>query len=134
MTMYDTLGRVLLGTAFGFVMGIVMYQAGGINVGIINSSSVKADILCAEPKPNLCGGDTCCWVGGCTGGVCHNPNANCSAYADPACFNCPDDDDGCAECLCQSIVQSYPIEVCDRQCKRNNCCDMSESPGICRYY
>ncbi len=137
MTTYDTFGRVLLGTAFGFVMGIVIYQAAGIDGGIINNI-IKADLIdCSlvPDKPILCGGDTCCWADGCVGGTCHNPNADCSAYTDPPCQNCTNDGipDACRECTCQAGLHSYPPEACTSACHYGGCCDTGETPPICRY-
>ncbi len=44
MDIRDTVSRVLLGIAFGFVMGIVMYQAAGMDAGVTDKSVLRAQV------------------------------------------------------------------------------------------
>lgn len=42
MDLRDTISRILLGMAFGFVMGIVMYQASGVDADVSSPDTVYA--------------------------------------------------------------------------------------------
>lgn len=64
MDIRDTISRILLGMAFGFVMGIVMYQAVGVDAGILNTVDVYA-------------GD-CTPAGGC---VCSTSEEHCTCMS-----------------------------------------------------
>lgn len=82
--MRDTISRVFLGMVFGFVAGIVMYQAAGIDAGVLNKNVLIAQTTTCSPA---CGANEQC-VGDPPYCTPLGPNPGCVVGQDPEDARC----------------------------------------------
>ncbi len=137
MSIGQTIGRLLLGMAFGFIVGIVVYQVVGVDGGLIGAQ-VNPPAICGKNSSNICAGDCApgftCGAGDGSGLQCicirNPPPPSCGGTSDAACGgSCEKEGE-----ICTKMFATEPDNPggCGCKPKPTLCCNYNANPPSCQ--